>query len=56
MPESRDGLSMASDPGEGNGHAARPSQEVLACDNTFILPLSILLLPLLLHGFYIHRR
>jgi hypothetical protein len=48
LPGSRDGLSMASDPREGNGNAAQPSLEVLDCDDIFILPLSILLLLLLL--------
>lgn len=45
LPESRDGSSTASDPGERDGNAARPSLEAIDCDDTFILPSSIPLPP-----------
>ncbi|GIK07107.1 hypothetical protein Aspvir_002762 [Aspergillus viridinutans] len=45
LPESRDGSSTASDPGERDGNAARPSLEAIDRDDTFIQPWSIPLPP-----------
>ncbi|RLL97495.1 hypothetical protein CFD26_104736 [Aspergillus turcosus] len=45
LPESRDGSATASDPGEGDGNAARPSLEAIDRDDTFIQPWSIPLPP-----------
>ncbi|GIJ89563.1 hypothetical protein Asppvi_008505 [Aspergillus pseudoviridinutans] len=45
LPESRDGSSTASDPGERNGNAARPSLEAIDRDDTFIQPWSVPLPP-----------
>ncbi|KAA8649325.1 uncharacterized protein ATNIH1004_005226 [Aspergillus tanneri] len=45
LPESRDGLSTASDPGERDRNATKPSLEVIDRDDTFVLPSSIPLPP-----------
>ncbi|RHZ46559.1 uncharacterized protein CDV56_100591 [Aspergillus thermomutatus] len=45
LPESRDGSSTASDPGERDRNAAKPSLEVIDRDDTFVLPSSIPLPP-----------
>ncbi|GFF22891.1 hypothetical protein IFM46972_00490 [Aspergillus udagawae] len=45
LPESRDASSTASDPGERDGNAARPSLEAIDRDDTFVQPWSIPLPP-----------